>query len=75
MITPQDLEPLAKSDFGKLLMEYLKQSISEMSELDKIKSFEEMVGKQEAIKVLKELFSFLESGREQKIEKTKTNYL
>lgn len=75
MIKSQDLEPLAKSDFGKLLIEYLRQKISEMGELEKIKSFEEMVGKREAIKILKELFSFLEKGRENKPETKRTNYL
>lgn len=75
MIKAQDLEALAKSDFGKLLIQYLKEKQEELSDLDKIKSFEEMVGKKEAIKILHELFSFLEKGRENKPNYNKTDYL
>lgn len=71
----QELEPLAKSDFGKLLIEWLREQITDLSDLNKIKSFEEMVGKKEAIKILKELFTFLEKGRETKPESKKNEYI
>ena len=75
MIKSQDLEPLAKSDFGKLLIQWLGEKIIELSDLDKIGSFEEMVGKKEARKILKELFNFLDKARENKPETKKNEYL
>ena len=75
MITPKDLEPLAKSDFGKLLIEYLKEKKIELSTLSTIKSIEELAGRQKAVEILDELFSFLRKGREKQPDIKKTNYL
>lgn len=75
MINKQQLDQLAKSDHGKILMDFLEIKIKEMTDISKIKTYEEMLGKQEAVKILKELFSFLEKGRENKPEAKKTDYL
>lgn len=75
MINHELLKQLAQSDHGKILMNFLDEKIKEMTDITKIKTYEEMMGKQEAVKILKELFSFLEKGREKKPEIQKTNYL
>ena len=75
MIKKEQLDQLAKSDFGKILLEYLNQKILEMSNIVKITTYDELLGKQEAVKILKELFSFLEKARENKPETKKTDYL
>ena len=71
----EQLKQLANSDLGKTLMDYLDEKKAEMTDISKIKTYEEMLGKQEAFKILKELFSFLEKARENKPETKRTNYL
>jgi len=75
MIDQGQLKQLAQSDFGKLLMDYLDDRIKEMGDISKIKNYDELLGKQEAVKILKELFSFLEKGRETKPKVEKNKYL
>ena len=71
------MEQLAKSDFGKALTEYLKEEIDKMSNIDNIdtKNTEDLIGRKQAKKILKELFSFLDSARQEKHEPKKTDYL
>lgn len=60
--------------FGQALKEWLEEEITKLKDLMAIAvpSVEEVVGKQEAIKILQKLFDFL---YEKKIEKKeKTNY-
>ena len=69
------LEDLAKSGYGEALLEYIQENISEMKDISTVKTFEEMVGRQEAVKMLKSIFRFLDKKREKKGEKTKNQYL
>ena len=75
MINREQLNELAKSDLGKVLMDYLAEKIKEMTDITKIKEYDELLGKQEAVKILKELFSFLERAREKQPDTKKTDYL
>ena len=75
MISQDQLKQLAQSDFGKMLIDYLDEKIKDLGNITKIRTFEELVGRQEAVKVLKELFNFLEKGREIKPEVKKNDYL
>jgi len=74
------LEQLAKSDFGKGLIDYLDEEISGMENIMDIKGTTEEKGRitearQEAVKILKKLFSFLYTVRENKPKIKRTNYL
>ena len=75
MINREQLKELAVSDLGKVLMDYLAEKIKEMTDITKIKEYDELLGKQEAVKILKELFSFLERAREKQPDTKKTDYL
>jgi len=75
MIKQEELKQLATSDLGRVLVEWLDDQIVQMADITKIKTFEEMVGKQEAVKILKELFGFLEKARERQPDFQRTNYL
>jgi len=70
-----DLKELANSEYGLILIEYLRGKILEMSDITKIKTQKELIGKQETVKILKELFGFLEKAREKSPEVKKTDYL
>jgi hypothetical protein len=68
------LKLLAQSEHGRTLMAFLEDQIGQMSDIVKIKTYEELVGKQEATKILKELFSFLERACEKEPNLKKTDY-
>jgi hypothetical protein len=60
----EQMESLAKSQYGGVLLEYIKEKIDLMGKIGSIKTFEELIGKQEAVKILKDIFRFLETKRE-----------
>ena len=68
------LGKLAKSPFGVVLVSWLEDKIRLMKDVTKIKTFEEMVGRQEAVKILEDLFRFLKNKRQKKEPVTKTEY-
>ena len=71
---PNELKLLANSDSGKVLIEFLDDQIKQMTDITKMKTWEEVLGKQEAVKILKELFSFLERAREKQPNTQRTDY-
>ena len=71
----EELKKLAISDFGKFLLGFLDDQIKQMTDISQIKTYEELMGKQEAVKILKELFGFLEKARERQPDFQRTNYL
>ena len=71
---PNELKLLANSDSGKVLIEFLDDQIKQMTDITKMKTWEEVLGKQEAVKILKELFSFLERAREKQPNTRRTDY-
>ena len=68
MIDQKDLEALAKSPFGKLLLDYLKQESNNLRNIDGVKTFEELLGRQEAVKILDKMFKFIENAQKPKEE-------
>ena len=74
MINFDQLKQLAQSDSGVVLIEWLDTQIKEMSDITKIKEYDELLGKQEAVKILKELFSFLNKSRVKPDKLTRTDY-
>jgi hypothetical protein len=71
---PNELKLLANSDSGKVLIEFLDDQIKQMTDITKMKTWEEVLGKQEAVRILKELFSFLERAREKQPNTQRTDY-
>ena len=69
-----EFKNLAKSDFGKVLMNFLDEEIKEMTDITKIKDYDELLGKQEAVKILRKLFSFLKKTRDEKPIIKRTDY-
>jgi hypothetical protein len=69
-----NLNDLANSEYGLILMAYLNEKVLEMADISKLTP-ENVVGKQEAVKIIKELFMFLEKARQKQPEMKKTNYL
>jgi hypothetical protein len=69
-----NLNDLANSEYGLILMAYLNEKVLEMADISKLTP-ENVVGKQEAVKIIKELFMFLEKARQKQPEIKKTNYL
>jgi hypothetical protein len=57
------MESLAKSQYGEVLLEFIGQKIDSLNKIGDIKTIEELVGRQEAAKILKEIFRFLEANR------------
>ena len=68
------LKLLAQSDNGKVLMDFLDDQIKQMTDISDIKTYEELLGKQEAVKILRDLFSFLVKARANEPTPVKTNY-
>ena len=73
----EELKKLAESEYGKVLLIWLDGKIKEMTDIDKIntQNTKDLIGKQNAKKILKELFDFLEKAREKQPNIEKTNYL
>ncbi len=67
--TKELLEQMAKTQYGRALMEFLDENYSEIGNIMETKSWEETLGRQFALNVLKDLFYFMEEkkkGPEQK---------
>jgi hypothetical protein len=77
MLTKKDREKILKS-LTPQQMEALKDEfdlvIAELTNIEKITTFEELLGKQMAIKVLKEIMYRLKLLKESPFEKKKSEY-
>ena len=69
----QELMQIAKSDNGMVLINWLNDQIKELSDITKMTE-EEFGGKKEAVKILKELFNFLERARDNQPQTKRTDY-
>jgi hypothetical protein len=67
------MESLAKSQYGEILMEFIGQKVDSLNKIGDIKTFEELAGRQEAIKLLKDMFRFLEANRKPESSATLKN--
>lgn len=65
------LQELGKTNYGIALKEYLNESITDMSDLSKLESWDETLGKKYAVEIIKKLFSFMETKESQQKSKTK----
>lgn len=68
-----DLERMAQV-YGTVLKEYLELEIQRNLNIMDCKSFEEMVGRQEAVKMMRKMFSFITSLEGKGKEPDKTSY-
>ena len=68
-----DLERMAQT-FGPVFKEYLELEMQRSLNIMDCKSFEEMVGRQEAVKMMRKMFSFITSLEGKGKETTKTSY-
>ena len=68
-----DLERMAQA-FGPVFKEYLELEIQRNLNIMDCKSFEEMVGRQEAVKMMRKMFSFITSLESKGEEPDKTSY-
>lgn len=73
--TKQILNDLGKTQQGKILKEYLSDKYKELNSVLKVKSWEETLGNQKALLVLKDLFSILEDQEKRDTIKDKSQYI
>lgn len=76
MISPDKLkllQELKNTPYGVALKEFLTEKKNELNDVNTCKSYEEVLGRQLALKTLKDLFSFME--RRESIDKSKNQYL
>ena len=76
MITPQSiklLEELSRTQHGRALREFLDEKYVEIGNIMESKSWEETLGRQFALNLLKDLFAFMEEKKH--TEKTKNQYV
>lgn len=69
------LKQLSKSSEGIALKEYLEETINKMTDIFTITSYEELIGKQIAIKLIKETFRFLDLLSEENPQKSGNQYV
>ncbi len=60
------LQELANNIYGEALLDYLEEKIKEMVDVRRIGTWEEVLGRKEAVVILDGLFHFLKSKRQQK---------
>ena len=70
----EQLTALAKTGQGQALKEYLEDEIDKMRDISRIESFEELIGKKIATKLLRETLGFLGSLKTEK-KKGNNEYL
>lgn len=77
MISPDSiklLEELGKTQFGKALREFLDDKKTEIGDITKSKSWEETLGRQHALTLIKDLFYFMKE-KEPPVDKKKNPYV
>lgn len=77
MITPEQkqvLNDLGKTQQGKVLKEYLSEKYKELNSVLKVISWEDTLGKQKALIILKDLFAILDDEKTRDIMKDKSRY-
>lgn len=63
MITPEEkaiLESLRATQYGRVLRKYLDERFTEIGNIMETQSWEETLGRKFAIKLLRDLFAFME---------------
>lgn len=62
------LNDLGRTDFGRALKVYLEEKKEEIGDITTAQSWEDTKGKQIALKVIKELFSFMAEKKDERIK-------
>ena len=57
------LKELGKSHYGNTLKIYLSEKIAELNDVSTCESFDDVLGRKKAIKIVKELFNFMEERK------------
>lgn len=70
----QVLSDLGKTQHGKVLKEYLSEKYKELNSVLKVTSWEDTLGKQKALIILKDLFVILDDEKTRDIMKDKSRY-
>jgi len=63
------LEELGKTQYGKALRIFLDAASDELNDVSTVETWEETVGRREALNVLRKLFDFMEEKKESKASK------
>jgi DNA-binding transcriptional regulator GbsR (MarR family) len=71
----QILENLAKNRQGEALLDWITEEIQNLSDVEKFKTWDETLGKQYAVKLLRKLFKFLEKKKKPISSKEPNPYL
>ena len=69
MISPDQrkiLNDLGKTQYGFALRKYLKEKYEKINDISSVTTWEETLGRQYALKTLKEIFSFIDDGTDAK---------
>jgi hypothetical protein len=69
--TKQKLMELNNTSYGKALREYLDSQLKEIQDITKAKTWEETQGRQLAVKLIHDLFRFMEAKKVDKIDKVR----
>lgn len=69
----QYLQNLPKSPFGPALKQYLEERLFEIRDVTKYKTWKEAEGGQHAVRIIKDLFAFMEDKKTP--EKKKSEYV
>jgi len=69
----EKLEQLQNTPYGQALLVYLEQYKEELNSINKIITFEELLGKQYALKLIDEMFKFMDNKRVE--VKSKNQYI
>lgn len=72
MIDQDTLKDLKNSPFAQFLRDYFNEQINKMNEVSIHKNWEEVLGKQHAVKILKDFIKLLDNKQEK--QKLPTQY-
>jgi hypothetical protein len=70
-----ELRELKGTSQGNILLEYIGEKVSELDTVVGAKDWNEVLGRQEAVKKLKEIFTFLGALENKPDSATKSQYL
>ena len=76
ILTPEKqkiLSEINRTPYGKVLREYLDQALAEIGDINTTQNWEETLGRKFAIKLIKDLFGFMEEKKDTSVKKN--NYV
>jgi hypothetical protein len=75
-ILEEKLKEMSKTGYGKVLRELIDQEVADMCDLEKnpLKNLQDGLSRQNAIKILKKVFSVIYENMEQEKKENKNEY-